>query len=62
VVLLRAYVLAPLHGHLQHDRDLLRAMEHDRRHARRGRPRAAFYTAVVVALVAMIAVVWQRSR
>ncbi|MGZ3438389.1 MAG: hypothetical protein ACXVDD_02690 [Polyangia bacterium] len=62
VVLWRAYVLAPLHGHLQHDRDLLRAMEHDRRHARRGRPRAAFYTAVVVALAAMIAVVWQRSR
>jgi hypothetical protein len=62
VVLLRAYVLAPLHGHLQHDRDLLRVMEHDRRHARSGRPRAAFYTAVVVALAAMIAVVWQRSR
>ena len=36
IVLLRAYVLAPLHGHLQHDRDLLRAMESDRRHARRG--------------------------
>jgi hypothetical protein len=62
VVLLRAYVLSPLHGHLQHDRELLRAMEHDRRHARRGRPRAAFYTAVVVALAAMIAVVWQRSH
>ncbi len=61
-VLLRAYLLAPLHGHLQHDRDLLRAMEHDRRHARRGRPRAGFYFAVSVALVAMIAVVWQRAR
>lgn len=62
VVILRAYVLAPLHGHLQHDRDLLGAMEADRRHARRGRPRAAFYVAVVVALAAMAAVVWQRAR
>jgi len=62
IVLLRAYFLAPLHGHLQHDRDLLRAMERDRRHARRGRPRPAFYFAVAVALVTMIAVVWQRAR
>jgi len=62
IVLLRAYVLAPLHGHLQHDRDLLRTMELDRRHARRGRPRAGFYFAVAVALVAMVAVVWQRAR
>jgi hypothetical protein len=62
IVLLRAYVLAPLHGHLQHDRDLLALMELDRRHARRGRPRAGFYFAVAVALLAMIAVVWQRSR
>ena len=61
-VLLRAYVLAPLTGHLQHDRDLLRAMERDRRHARRGRPRAGFYVAVGVALAAMVAVVWQRAR
>lgn len=62
IVLLRAYVLAPLHGHLQHDRDLLATMESDRRHARRGRPRAGFYFAVAVALVAMGAVVWQRAR
>lgn len=62
IVLLRAYFLAPLHGHLQHDRDLLRAMERDRRHARRGRPRPAFYFAVAVALVTMVAVVWQRAR
>jgi hypothetical protein len=62
IVILRAYVLAPLHGHLQHDRDLLRTMERDRRHARRGRPRPAFYFAVAVALVTMIAVVWQRAR
>jgi hypothetical protein len=62
IVLLRAYVLQPLHGHLQHDRDLLRAMELDRRYARRGRPRAGFYLAVAVALVAMAAVVWQRAR
>ena len=62
VVILRAYVLAPLHGHLQHDRDLLRTMERDRRHARRGRPRPAFYVAVAVALVTMVAVVWQRAR
>jgi hypothetical protein len=55
-------VLAPLHSHLQHVRDLLRAMELDRRHARRGRPRAGFYFAVAVALVAMVAVVWQRAR
>src|SRR6185312_4036442 len=59
---LRAYLLAPLHGHLQHDRDLLREMERDRRHARRGRPSAGFYFAVAVALVAMAAVVWQRTR
>ena len=62
VFLLRSYVLAPLHGHLQHDRDLLRAMELDRRHARRGRPRATFYVAVAVALVGMAAIVWQRGR
>jgi hypothetical protein len=62
VVLARSYVLGPLHAHLQHDRDLLAAMESDRRHARRGRPRPAFYLAVAVALGAMIAVVWQRSR
>lgn len=62
IVLLRAYVLQPLHAHLQHDRDLLVAIEADRRHARRGRPRPAFYVAVAVALVAMAAVVWQRAR
>ena len=62
VVLLRAYVLAPLHRHLQHDRDLLRTMEHDRSHGRRGRPRAGFYVAVAVALGAMMAVVWQRAH
>ena len=62
IVLLRAYVLQPLHGHLQHDRDLLAALEADRRHARRGRPRPAFYLAVFVALAAMAAVVLQRSR
>ncbi len=62
VVLLRAYVLAPLHAHLQHDRDLLATIEADRRHARRGRPRPWFYFAVVVALGAMLAVVWQRAR
>lgn len=62
IILLRAYVLQPLHGHLQHDRDLLGALEADRRHARRGRPRAGFYVAVGVALAAMIAVVWQRAR
>ena len=61
-MLLRAYVLQPLHGHLQHDRDLLAALEADRRHARRGRPRPAFYLAVFVALAAMAAVVLQRSR
>ncbi len=60
--ILRAYLLGPLYAHLQHDRDLLGAMELDRRHARRGRPRPAFYLAVVVALAAMIAVVWQRAR
>jgi hypothetical protein len=60
--ILRAYLLGPLHAHLQHDRDLLAVIEADRRHARRGRPRTAFYFAVVVALVAMGAVVWQRAR
>jgi hypothetical protein len=33
-----------------------------RKLARRGRPRPAFYVFVVMALVAMAAVVWQRSR
>ena len=62
IVVLRAYVLAPLHGHLQHDRALLATMEADRRHARRGRPRPGFYFAVAVALGAMAAVVWQRAQ
>jgi hypothetical protein len=60
--LLRAYVLGPLQLHLQHDRDLLATVEADRRHARRGRPRAGFYFSVAVALAAMTAVVWQRAR
>jgi hypothetical protein len=62
IVLARSYLIAPLHAHLQHDRDLLAAIEGDRRHARRGRPRPLFYFAVVIALGAMVAVVWQRSR
>jgi hypothetical protein len=61
VGLARAYVLGPLHAHLQHDRDLLSTMESDRRHARRGRPRPIFYLAVAIALGGMVAVVWQRS-
>ncbi len=61
VGLARAYVLGPLHAHLQHDRDLLATMESDRRHARRGRPRPIFYLAVAIALAGMVAVVWQRS-
>lgn len=60
--LLRAYVLGPLQLHLQHDRDLLATIESDRRHARKGRPRASFYFSVAVALAAMTAVVWQRAR
>jgi hypothetical protein len=58
----RAYLLGPLHAHLQHDRDLLAAIERDRRHARRGQPSAGFYFAVAVALAAMSAVIWQRAR
>jgi hypothetical protein len=60
--LLRAYLLGPLQLHLQHDRDLLATIESDRRHARKGRPRASFYFSVAVALAAMTAVVWQRAR
>ncbi|HEX4458023.1 MAG TPA: hypothetical protein VIA18_08635 [Polyangia bacterium] len=60
--LLRAYVLGPLQLHLQHDRDLLATVEADRRHARRGRPRAGFYFSVALALAAMTAVVWQRAH
>jgi hypothetical protein len=58
----RAYLVAPLQAHLQHDRDLAAAAEADRAHARRGRPRPAFYLAVAVALLAMGAVVWQRAK
>jgi hypothetical protein len=62
VVLWRAYLLAPLVGHLQHDRDLYTVIELDRRRARGGRPRAGFYFAVLIALIAMAGVIWQRAK
>jgi hypothetical protein len=61
IILYRAYLLAPLEAHLQHDRDLTRYAEVARRQARKGRPRPAFYFAVAVALAAMIAIVLQRA-
>jgi hypothetical protein len=61
IILYRAYLLAPLEAHLQHDRDLARYTEAARRQARKGRPRTAFYFAVAVALAAMIAIVLQRA-
>jgi hypothetical protein len=62
MVLLRGYLLAPLAGHLQHDREVLSELELARKQARRGRPRPAFYFAVIMALAAMLAVVWQRLK
>ena len=61
MVLFRGYLLAPLHGHLQQDAEIRAFAQAARKQARRGRPRAAFYLAVVVALGAMMAVIWQRS-
>jgi hypothetical protein len=60
--LYRAYFLAPLDGHLHHDREVRLAVETARRQARRGRPRPTFYVAVVCALAAMAAVLWQRAQ
>lgn len=61
MILYRAYLLAPLRAHLQHDRDLVAHVEAARRQARKGRPRPAFYFAVALALVAMAFVVLQRA-
>src|SRR5690349_6782571 len=60
--LFRFYLLAPLEGHLQQDRETRAAMEALRKQASRGRPRLGFYVYVVLALVAMGAVVWERTR
>jgi hypothetical protein len=60
--LCRAYFLGPLDGHLHHDREVRLALESARRQAKRGRPRPAFYIAVVCALAAMAAVLWQRAQ
>jgi hypothetical protein len=60
--LYRAYFLGPLDGHLHHDREVRLSLESARRQARRGRPRPAFYIAVVCALAAMAAVLWQRAQ
>jgi hypothetical protein len=60
--LYRAYFVAPLDGHLHHDREMRVQIEVARRHARRGRPRPLFYLAVVAALAAMGAVLWSRMR
>jgi hypothetical protein len=62
VVLYRLYFLGPLEGHLHHDRELRVQLEIAKRQAKRGRPRPAFYFAVVAALLAMGAVLWQRSQ
>ncbi len=62
MALYRVYFLGPLDGHLHHDRELRIQLEMARRQARRGRPRPTFYVAVVCALGAMAAVLWQRAR
>ena len=62
VGLYRGYFLQPLEGHLHHDREVRIQLEMRRRQARRRRPRPAFYIAVLCALVAMAAVLWQRTR
>lgn len=58
----RYYLVAPLETHLQRDRETVRAMDQLRKHAKSGRPRASFYFFVVIALGAMIAVVWERTH
>jgi Ca2+/Na+ antiporter len=60
--LFRFYLLAPLESHLQQDRETRAAIEALRKQAKRGRPRLGFYLYVVLALVAMAAVVWERTR
>jgi hypothetical protein len=62
VALYRLYFLGPLEGHLHHDRELRVQLEIAKRQAKRGRPRPAFYVAVAAALLAMGAVLWQRSQ
>jgi hypothetical protein len=62
VGLYRGYFLSPLEGHLHHDREVRIQLEMRRRQARRRRPRPAFYVAVICALVAMAAVLWQRTQ
>jgi hypothetical protein len=62
VGLYRSFFLAPLEGHLHHDREVRVQLEMRRRQARRRRPRPAFYIAVVCALAAMAAVLWQRTH
>jgi hypothetical protein len=62
ILLFRSYLVAPLYGHLQHDREVVRAIEQAKRQAKRGRPRQGFYVAVAIALVAIALVVWQRTR
>jgi hypothetical protein len=62
LVLVRAYVLAPLTAHLHHDRDMAIYSEVARKRARRGRPRPVFYLFVLLALVAMALTVWLRSQ
>ena len=62
LVVFRGYLLAPLHSHLQQDREVLEGLGRVREQARRGRPRPAFYLFVALALAAMTAVVWQRAH
>jgi hypothetical protein len=62
VGLYRGFFLAPLEGHLHHDREMRVELEMRRRQARTRRPRPAFYLAVVCALLAMAAVLWQRTH
>jgi hypothetical protein len=62
MLLYRNYLLAPMQSHLQHDRDIQAHLESARRQARKGRPRFAFYVAVTMALVAMLAILLMRDR
>lgn len=55
-------LLRPLRAHLEHDRVLRAELQTTRDAARRGRPRAALYVAMVLALSGMGLLIWWSMR